>query len=159
MGGTLKQGHLNSKIVTTHATHMNFQGWQLWKDKICRYQNKTVPLKWGHHNSNFLTNHARHMKFSGWQICNYRQDKTKYGDTKKKGPLKQGCQNSNFNHWRWTAKIVKIGKHEPKIKFDKILGVPQWGSPSNENTKFQTFSLCELDTSKFQNTLANMKER
>ena len=36
--------------------------------------------------------------------------------------FKQGCQNSKFNHLRWTDEIFTIGKNQEKIKFEKIWG-------------------------------------
>ena len=54
-------------------------------------------------------------------------------------PLKQGRQDSNFNHLRWTDENFRIGKYEGKIKFDKIWGYRNAVSPSNEHAKIQTF--------------------
>ena len=54
-------------------------------------------------------------------------------------PLKQGRQDSNFNHLRWTDENFRIGKYEEKIKFDKIWGYRNAVSPSNEHAKIQTF--------------------
>ena len=47
---------------------------------------------------------------------------TKFGATKIGIPLKQGHQNSNFNHLCWTDEIFKIGKGKEKIKFAKFGG-------------------------------------
>ena len=46
-----------------------------------------------------------------------------------------------------------------KAKIWQNLGVPQGRSPSNEDATIHTFYLCKLDTSQFQDTQANMKER
>ena len=83
-----------------------------------------VPLKLGHQTSNFLTTHARHMNFSGLENITKRSNLTKFGGTGTKRnegmSVRQGCQNSNFNHFCWTDEIFRVGKYEEKIKFDKI---------------------------------------
>ena len=121
-----------------------------------------------------------------WQNLGYQNDGVLF---------KQGCQNSKFNHLRWTDEIFRIDKmkliltkfegtemkgsysnkdakiqnwatHPGLIKFFRIgkyekikFGSTTVGVPSNDNAKIHTFYFCKLDTSQFQDTQANMKER
>ena len=75
-----------------------------------------------------------------------RYNLTKFGGTKRipkfcqiyEGiPLKQACQNSNFNHLRLADNFFRIGKYQLKIKFDKIWGYENGGSIHT----FQPFKL------------------
>ena len=76
-----------------------------------------VPLKQSRQNSNLLITHARHMKFQDMQIWK----KHKIWWYQNEGILlKQGRQNSKFNHLCWIDEIFRIGKNKEKIKFDKI---------------------------------------
>ena len=60
------------------------------------------------------------MEFSGYtNIEKVKFDKVG-GYQNEENPLKQGRQNSNFNHLRWTHEIFRIGKYEGKLKFDRI---------------------------------------
>ena len=61
-----------------------------------------------------------------------------WGYQNKEIPLKQGCQNSNFNHLLWTDEIFRIGKYEEKIKFGKVWGNDNVVSSSNDGVKIQT---------------------
>ena len=71
----------------------------------------------------------------------WQKDKTwkNWGVQKWRDSLKQGCQNSNFNHLPWTDEIFRKGKYEEKIKFDKIWEYRNGESPSNEDAKIQIF--------------------
>ena len=81
-----------------------------------------------------------------------------WGYQNERIPLKQGRQNSKLNHSPWTDEIFQ-NRQIWKDKIWQNLGVPQWASHSNEDAKIHTFYLRKLDTSQFQDTQANMKER
>ena len=61
-----------------------------------------------------------------------------WGYQKKGIPLKQGRQNSNFNHLRWTDEIFRKGKYEGEMKFDKNWGTTMV-SPSQTRTLNSNF--------------------
>ena len=140
----------------------NFEDRQIWR-KYKIWQNLGVP-KW----RNSLQTRTPKLKISPLTLdwCNFQdrqnEDKIKFekiwGYQNERIPLKRRRQNSKLNHSPWTDENFQ-NRQIWKDKIWQNLGVPQWGSPSNEDAKIHTFYLCKLNISQFQDTQANLKER
>ena len=68
-------------------------------------------------------------------------------------------KDAKIQHWTTHPGRNFQNRHIWKHKIWQNFGAPQRVSPSNEDAKIHNFYLCKLNTSQFQDTQANMKEK